>query len=29
MHVMNDLDDLIAQANAISSGDRLAMRILP
>jgi len=29
VHVMNDLDDLIAQANAISAGDRLALRILP
>jgi len=26
---MGDLDDLIARAEAVSSGDRLAMRIIP
>jgi 3-oxoacyl-[acyl-carrier protein] reductase len=28
-HVVNDLDELIADAQAISSGDRLAMRMVP
>ena len=29
LHVMDDLDDLIARANAVSSGDRLTLRIIP
>jgi NAD(P)-dependent dehydrogenase (short-subunit alcohol dehydrogenase family) len=29
LHVMNDLDELIARANEVSSGDRLTMRIVP
>jgi len=29
LHVADDLDDLIARAQAVSSGDRLAMRIIP
>jgi len=29
LHVMNDLDELIARANDVASGDRLTMRIIP
>jgi len=29
LHVSDDLDDLIAQAEAVSSGDRLTLRIIP